>query len=145
VCCRLGKHFPRNPHSRDAAAPFFGAPQATNPNPNQLCGGVVSGNFAAAPSNGTDRHTDDRFNFRENEAAIDYSASFLCALSAYADMPAGPFSLVTCLVTHFLERTALIIAALSSSRRFVLKLQLIQASIQSRKPPVSFHAHQLSW
>lgn len=66
-------------------------------NANQeLCdsaGGVVSGNYVAPPSNGTDRHTDDKLNFRENEAAIDYSASFLCALSAYADMPFGALSL----------------------------------------------------
>lgn len=57
----------------------------------QECGvaGVVSGNYAAPPSNGTDRHTDTKLDFRENEAAIDYSASFMCALSAYADMPAG--------------------------------------------------------
>lgn len=87
--CRLGKHFPRNPHNRDTSNPFWEADQEEFPNPNQLCGGVVSGPWTAPPSNGTDRHTDNKLIFRENEAAIDYSASFLCAVSAYADMPAG--------------------------------------------------------
>jgi hypothetical protein len=88
---RLGKHFPRNPHSRDAAHPAWANQKV--PNPNTLCGGVVSGPYnEAAPSSGTDVFTDMRFKYQSTEAAIDYSASIICAMGGFADLPKGTFS-----------------------------------------------------
>lgn len=60
---------------------------ADAPNAEVACGAVLSGPYIAAPSNGTDVHTDTRDNFRENEPAIDYSASLFCAMAAYAALP----------------------------------------------------------
>jgi hypothetical protein len=87
---RLGKFYPRKPHCRDAAYPNWD--NAGTNNAHALCGGVVSGNYIAAPSSGTDLHTDTRANFRENEAAIDYGGSTLCAFAGYAALANGAIS-----------------------------------------------------
>lgn len=53
---------------------------------------MVSGCFEEDTAHGTDLFTDTKSMFQETEAAIDYSASILCAFGGYADLPAGSFS-----------------------------------------------------
>lgn len=87
AACRLGGNFPRRPHSRDAAYPIWSS--ASRANPHTLCGAVISGPWAPAGSGGTDKYTDNRDNFRESEAGIDYSASLPCAMGGYAALSDG--------------------------------------------------------
>lgn len=49
VLCRVGKHYPTRLHSRDASFPEF---RTDEPDPNLLCGALVSGPYA--PGKGGD-------------------------------------------------------------------------------------------
>lgn len=74
-----------------------------DPDPNVLCGALVSGPYAPAVtggpdaedgpvSEGTDVFTDDRRSWRETEPAVDYTGSLVCAMMGYAVQPEGAFT-----------------------------------------------------
>jgi Glycosyl hydrolase family 9 len=85
---RLGSHFPVRTHSRDAA-PNANIDSNAGDDVHTFCGGVVAGPYSKESV--TDHYPDNRIQFESAEPAVDYSASVLCALGAYASMPAGAF------------------------------------------------------
>jgi hypothetical protein len=99
--CRLGKHYPTHVHSRDSAYPNF---STTQPDANTLCGALVSGAFTKPPGS-TDVYTDNRGNWYESEAGIDYSGSVICALGGYAAVPVGGFDHCPSMRTPLTGRT----------------------------------------
>lgn len=92
--CRLGASYPTRLHSRDAAASAWGT--ATQSDVNTICGAIVSGPWVDpdAPPAGADEYdlfANNRDQFQETEAAVDYSASVICAFGGLAAMPPGAF------------------------------------------------------
>jgi N-acetylglucosamine-6-phosphate deacetylase len=91
---RLGANYPTRLHSRDAAINSWGS--ATAADVNTICGAIVSGPWVDPAAKGTkpeeyDLYNNNRDEFQETEAALDYSASVLCAFAGYAAMPAKAF------------------------------------------------------
>lgn len=95
----MGNYYPKHLHSRDAAYPGF---MTENPDPNMLCGAVVSGPYAPTALNGpdavdgpvpegTDEFMDNRRDWRETEPAVDYTGGLICAMMGYAVQPEGAY------------------------------------------------------
>eukprot|EP00892_Ulva_mutabilis_P000098 jgi/Ulvmu1/10089/UM006_0036.1 len=85
----IGANYPTKLHSRDASYPSF--ERSDIEDTGTLCGGIVSGPFAAPTDGPTDTGTDlyenDRRRWQASETAIDYTSSLVCAVMAYATMP----------------------------------------------------------
>eukprot|EP00892_Ulva_mutabilis_P000079 jgi/Ulvmu1/10071/UM006_0018.1 len=92
----MGDDYPTKLHNRDVAWPNFW--NNDGPDVAPLCGGLVSGpyeNFdrVDGPTNrGTDLYENNRLRWQASEPAIDYTASLVCSLMSYAEMPDSLFS-----------------------------------------------------
>jgi hypothetical protein len=82
--CSLGNSFPTKVHSREVSDGQL--KNDNGPDKFTLCGGVVSGPWTEAGGY-TDYYGNRRTEWRESEAAVDYSAGLICAFGAYASLP----------------------------------------------------------